>query len=164
MESRAKFLGHPLHQMLVVFPLGLFAAAVGFDLAALWRHDASLFVTAFQLIRAGLVLAAIAAVFGYIDWRAIPANTRARQVGALHAVGNVIVLVLFAVSWSLRRDDPAVPSTVAWVLSLAAFALAGVTGWLGGELVDRHRIGVADDAGLDAPSSLSTSRQSRTAA
>jgi uncharacterized membrane protein len=96
----------------------------------------------------------LAAVFGLVDWLAIPKGTRAKRIGALHGIGNVIVTGLFAVSWLLRYDTPTAPGALAIVLSIAGVGLALVTGWLGGELVDRLGVGVDDDAHLDAPSSL----------
>ena len=156
MESRAKILGHPIHQMLIPFPLGVLGMSVVFDIIALMlsRH-AALFTAAYYMIAAGIISALIAAVFGLIDFLAIPRGTRARRVGALHGIGNVVVVVLFAISWVLRRDQPADPSVIAIALSLAGFGLAGITGWLGGELVDRLSVGVDDGAHLDAPNSLS---------
>jgi uncharacterized membrane protein len=70
------------------------------------------------------------------------------------------VLLLFVGSWYLRYSNaqaivPYLPTTLGYVLSFVGFALAGLTGWLGGELVDRHGVGVDDGANLDAPSSLS---------
>jgi uncharacterized membrane protein len=62
---------------------------------------------------------------------------------------------LFVASWLIRYDDPAAPGVTPIVLSALAVALATVTGWLGGELVDRLAVGVHDGAHLDAPSSLS---------
>jgi uncharacterized membrane protein len=95
-------------------------------------------------------------VFGLVDWLAIPAGTRARRIGALHGIGNVVVLALCAVSWLLRAQaDNWHPSALALVFSFTGVALAGVTGWLGGELVDRLGVGVDKDADLNAPSSLS---------
>jgi uncharacterized membrane protein len=76
----------------------------------------------------------------------------------IHGLGNVVVLLLFISSWYLRYGEagpvPYLPSTAALVLSFIGFALAGVTGWLGGELVDRLSVGVDDGANLNAPSSL----------
>ena len=73
-------------------------------------------------------------------------------------LGNVVVLLLFLGSWYLRYSAPQVPpyipSTAALALSFIGFALAGVTGWLGGELVDRLSVGVDDGANLNAQSSL----------
>ena len=154
MEAKAKLLGHPIHQMLIVFPLGVLAMSLVFDLIALAAGWTRLHDAAYYMIAAGVISGLLAAVFGLIDFLAIPAGTRAKRVGALHGIGNVIVVVLFAASWWLRRDAPAEPETFAIILSAAASALAGVTGWLGGELVDRLGVGVDTGAHLDAPSSL----------
>jgi uncharacterized membrane protein len=156
MESRAKFLGHPVHQMLIVFPLGLLATAVIFDLIYLAGGNATMATVSYWMIVAGIVGGFAAAPFGWIDWFAIPRGTRAKSVGLWHGVGNVLVLLLFIGSWFIRRDLPERPETLAFVLSFAGAGLALVTGWLGGELVDRLSVGVDDGAHLDAPSSLSS--------
>ena len=155
MEARAKLFGHPIHQMLIVFPLGLLATALFFDLIALAmdRHP-GLFAASFYMIAAGIIGGLLAAVFGAIDFLKIPAGTRAKSVGRLHGVGNVIVVVLFAASWWLRRGTPTDPPTLAIVLAAAGAGLATFTGWLGGELVGRLGVGVDDGAHLNAPSSL----------
>ena len=71
-------------------------------------------------------------------------------------LGNVLVLVLFIVSWWLRRNSPNYqPDTFAYILSFAGAGLSLLTGWLGGELVERLGIGVDNGAHLDAPNSLS---------
>ncbi|HEV2706630.1 MAG TPA: DUF2231 domain-containing protein [Pyrinomonadaceae bacterium] len=158
MESRAKALGHPIHQMLIPFPFGLLATAVIFDIIYLLTSDAArastMATVAYYMIAAGIIGGLIAAPFGAIDYMAIPKNTRARAVGAWHGIGNVFVLLLFAGSWLMRRDEPTRPETLELVLSFAGFALAGLTGWLGGELVDRLGVGVDEGAHLDAPNSL----------
>jgi uncharacterized membrane protein len=157
MESSAKAAGHPVHQQLVVFPLGLLATAVVFDILGLITDVEGFATASFYMIGAGVVSGLLAAVFGAIDFLAIPVGTRARRVGAVHGLGNVVVVVLFAASWLLRSDEPGhSPGTVAFVLALAGAVLATVTGWLGGELVDRLGIGVAPDAGPDTPASFET--------
>lgn len=155
MEARAKLFGHPIHQMLVVFPVGLLATALFFDVLALAVGHEGLFTASFYMIAAGVIFGLLAAVFGLIDFLAIPGGTRAKRIGRLHGIGNVVVVVLFAASWLLRRDTPADPPTLAIVLAAAGAALATLTAWLGGELVDRLGVGVDDGAHLDAPSSLS---------
>ncbi|MFL5577432.1 MAG: DUF2231 domain-containing protein [Gemmatimonadaceae bacterium] len=155
MDARAKLLGHPIHQMLIVFPLGLLATAVVFDIVRLVTRNVGWSTVSFYMIGAGIIMGLVAAVFGFIDWLAVPANTRAKRVGRLHGLGNVVVVALFAASWYLRRGAPGSPSTLALVLSFAGGLLALVTAWLGGELVDRLGVGVDDGANLDAPSSLS---------
>lgn len=154
MESRVKLLGHPVHPMLVVFPLGLLGGSVVFDIVHLMTGTGRWADIAFWMIAAGVVGGLMAAVFGLVDVLAIPAGTRARRVGLLHGIGNVVVVALFVASWLLRRPEPYDPPLLAHVLSFAGFALAGVTAWLGGELVYRLGVGIDDHAGLNAPSSL----------
>jgi uncharacterized membrane protein len=154
MESRVKLFGHPVHQMLIVFPLGLLATSVVFDLIRLASSASYAGTVAFALIGAGLVGGLLAAPFGAADWLAIPAGTRAKSIGALHGGGNVVVLVLFAVSLWLRRGQVDQPPAAAWVVSFCGAAIALVTAWLGGELVDRLGVGVSPNAHLDARSSL----------
>lgn len=158
MESRAKLLGHPIHPMLVVFPLGLLGMAVIFDVLALALGSGYWSEIALWMMVAGVVTGLLAAPFGLIDWIAIPAGTRAKRIGALHGVGNVIVVLVFAASAWLRWPTPQEPSAPALLLSFGGFVLALITGWLGGELVDRLGVGVDEGAHLNAPSSLTTDR------
>ena len=161
MESRFKFAGHAIHPMLIVFPLGLFSTALLFDLIRMLHGGAGWGEAAFYDIAVGIVGGLLAAVFGFIDWLGLPSGTRARSVGMWHGLGNVAIVVLFAVSWVVRLPDPASPPVSAFVLALVAVLMAAVTGWLGGELVERLRVGVDDNARLDAPSSLSPDRVRR---
>jgi uncharacterized membrane protein len=154
MEARAKLLGHPVHQMLIVLPLGLLTGVVIFDVVFLLTRGWQWPLISYWLIPAGVLAGLLAAVFGFADWTGIPDGTRARRIGLLHGGGNVLVVALFAASWFLRTPD-AGPPTLALVLSFAAGGLAMVTGWLGGELVDRLGVGVDEGAHLNAPSSLS---------
>jgi uncharacterized membrane protein len=151
-----KLFGHSIHQMLVVFPLGLLTTAVIFDLLA-WRTGEPHWLTSgYYMIGAGLIGGAAAAVFGLLDWLAIPTNTRAKSLGLTHGLGNVIVLLLFLVSFLLRRPDPISPGVFAHICSYAGGLIALFTGWMGGELVTRLGIGVDDGANPNAPSSLDT--------
>jgi uncharacterized membrane protein len=155
MESKAKLLGHPIHPMLIVFPLGLLATSLIFDIIALAADNATLFIASYWMIAAGVIGGLLAAIFGLVDWLAIPNKTRAKEIGLWHGVGNVIVTALFAISWFLRRPTPDHPPATALLLSVIAVGMALVTGWLGGELVDRLGVGVDDGAHLNSPSSLS---------
>lgn len=155
MESRAKLLGHPAHQLLIVFPLGLLGTATLFDVIYWFNESRGLAVASYYMHLAGIVGGLVAAPFGTIDWLAIPSGTRAKRVGLIHGLGNVLVLTLYVVSALLRWDEIETPPVLARVISVVGFALAGVTGWLGGELVDRLGVGVDHGAHLNAPSSLS---------
>src|SRR3954470_4841193 len=127
MESRVKVAGHPVHPMLIVFPLGLLATAVIFDLIGLATHASRWTEVAYYLVGAGVIGGLAAAVPGWIDWFAIPARTRAKRIGLIHGAGNVTVVVLFVVSWLLRRDNPATPPTGAVVASLLGLAILVIT-------------------------------------
>lgn len=155
MESKAKVLGHPVHPMLVVFPLGLLATSFVFDVIAAAGGGGSFSRAAFYMIAAGIVGGLAAAVFGLVDWLAVPAGTRAKRVGALHGVANVVVVALFIVSWGIRYGTPDATPGPAMILSAVGVAIALFSGWLGGELVDRLGVGVDDGAHLDSPSGLS---------
>ena len=161
MESRTKLFGHPVHPMLVVFPMGLLGSAVVFDIIRLATGNGYWSEIAFWMMAAGIAAGLIAAPFGAIDWMAIPSGTRAARVGFLHGFGNIIVLALFALSWWMRRDVPGVPGTLALTASFLGFVLALATGWLGGELVDRLGVGVDEGANVNAPSSLTHRRAIR---
>lgn len=155
MESKAKIAGHPAHPMLVVFPLGLLATSLVFDLIALAIDYPDLHIAAYWMILAGVIGGLLAAIPGVIDLLQIPRGTRAWFIGILHGVGNVAVLTLFAISFILRQGIASDPGGIPVLLSVIASGFAIVTGWLGGELVDRLGVGVDDGAHLDAPSSLS---------
>ena len=154
MESRAKLLGHSVHQMLIVFPLGLFATGVLFDLVFYGTGNSKFAVVAYWMLLTGVAGALLAAPFGLIDWLGIPPHTRARRIGALHGGGNLVVTLLFLVSVLLREGTISSAPGLAYLCSFAGVLLALVTGWLGGELVDRLGVGVDDQANVDAPSSL----------
>lgn len=156
MESKAKILGHPIHPILIVFPLGLLTAAVIFDVIyyfSLFRISSEV---GFWMTVSGILGGLMAAVFGLIDWVAIPSDTRAKSVGLYHGIVNVIMVVLFIVSVYLRWNNPGyAPGLGSLVLSVMGIVISLVGGWLGGELV--HRLNVSNDPGahLNSPSSLS---------
>jgi uncharacterized membrane protein len=161
MESRAKLLGHPVHQMLVVFPLGLLVTAVIFDVVYFVNREEIFAQVAFWNIAAGLVGAVLAAATGLLDWMNIPRGTRARRIGLWHGLGNAVVFVLFVAVWFYRLGSTGYVVEPLWfVIELIAVGLGGITGWLGGELVDRLGVGVSSDANLNAPNSLSADHTS----
>lgn len=155
MEARAKLLGHAIHQMLIPYPLALLTTAILFDIIHLVAGNPLWATIAFWLIAVGIIGGLAAALFGLVDWTAIPRETRAKSVGVTHGVGNVVMVVLFAISWLMRRGNPGEPSMLASLISLVGGAISLYTGWLGGELVNRLGVGVDDGASLNAPSSLS---------
>lgn len=156
MESKVKILGHPIHPILIVFPLGLLTGAVIFDVIyyfSLFRISAEV---GFWMAVSGIAGGLLAAIFGAIDWWAIPSGTRAKNVGTYHGILNIIVVGLFVAAVYRRSGNPGYAlGPVSLVLEVIGVGVSLAGGWLGGELV--HRLNVSNDTGahLNSPSSLS---------
>src|ERR1044071_1211877 len=155
MESKVKLFGHPIHPMLVVFPAGLFVSAVILDILYLASRNPVFVTVSFYMIIIGVVGGLLAAIFGFIDWSGLPNNSRARSIGLWHGLGNFVIVVLFALSWLLRRGSPNfIPGGLAMIFSFAGIVFALITLWIGGELVYRLGVGVDRGANVNDPSSL----------
>lgn len=157
MRSRVRAAGHAVHPILIVFPLGLLTTAVGFDVLHLVTGRLSFAFTAAHLIAAGLLMGVVTAATGWLDWwLVVPRGTRARRIGLVHGLVNAAVLVVFAVSWTLRLAVPDwIPGWPAVIAGWVGLLAGGLGGWLGGELVERLGVSVEEGAHPDAPSSLS---------
>ncbi|MEU5939522.1 DUF2231 domain-containing protein [Micromonospora sp. NPDC047548] len=155
MESRLKALGHPVHPMLVMFPVALLVVGTLFDIIDAVGGPDFLGEVAYWNISVGLIGGLLAAAAGSFDLLAIPAGTRAKRVALTHAAANVAVILLFAAVWVVRLNAPSRAAGGALIaIEVVGVAILGVSAWLGGELVDRLGVGVDREAGLDAPSSL----------
>jgi FtsP/CotA-like multicopper oxidase with cupredoxin domain/uncharacterized membrane protein len=134
--------GHPLHPVLIPFPVAFLVGALGADLA-LWATGEPFWARAgLWLTGAGAWLGLLAAIPGLIDFATID-RARVHRIGWVHALGNGAVLALAMANWLLRLGDP-VAAVLPWGLVLSALAagLLAVTGWVGGELAYRHMVGV----------------------
>jgi len=141
--------------MLIPLPLGMFLGTLVFDIVYLLTDDPQFATVSFFMAVLGAIGGVAAAATGAVDYMNIPKGTRAKRVGTVHAIGNDIVIALFALSAFLRyRPDEYEPSALALTLTFAGAAASIVTGWLGGELVERLGVGVDANAHLDATSSL----------
>jgi uncharacterized membrane protein len=143
-QSTAKIAGHPIHPMLIPFPIAFFVAAFLCDLA-FWQNINPEWATAsLWLLGAGLVMAALAAVAGLTD---VLGDQHIRQLSDtwLHAGGNVVVVLIELYNFYSRyvHGSAAVIPT-GLVLSLIVVCILLFTGWKGWELVYRHRVGIAD--------------------
>jgi uncharacterized membrane protein len=148
-HSTANIGGHPIHAMLVQFPITFFVSAFVCDLV-FWSHpEQTGWATAsLWLIGAGLVMGALAALAGVTD---AAGDRQIRQMKDLwlHAGGNVLAVVLELLNLAIRlRGGTNVIVPTGLILSLLVVAILVFTGWKGGALVFRHRIGVADDSEL----------------
>jgi uncharacterized membrane protein len=136
---------HPIHPMLIPFPVAFLTATLGTDLAYSRTRDPFWARSSMWLLRLGLVSGAVAATAGAVDYLSIP-RARKHAIGPLHAVGNAGVLALSFANLASRWEDPEealVPRGLA--MSVTTTALLGVTAWAGAELVYRHRVGVAEE-------------------
>jgi uncharacterized membrane protein/nitrite reductase/ring-hydroxylating ferredoxin subunit len=143
MRSRASISSHPLHPMLVAFPIGLLVTSFVFDLIARWRDLPSLSSAAWYCIIAGLIGAVLAAIPGIVDlFGAIPPNSSARSRGYKHGILNGLVLVAFIADAAYRGGPGVMADNTSLILSAAGVVLLGCSGWLGATLVYRNQIAV----------------------
>lgn len=135
--------GHPIHPMLVPLPIGLLVGTLASDLAYLATRDPFWARAALALNGAGVATGIAAATAGAIDFLGRE-RIRANSTAWLHAAGNATALTLSTIALAARSRDPErAAASTGVALSLATGLILTVTGWLGGELVFRHRIGLA---------------------
>lgn len=143
MRSRAHFRSHPLHAMLIPFPLAFLVGGFVADLTAEVRGGTDLRIAAWYLLAAGLVTGLVAAVPGLIDYRnTVPPESSAKRRATRHLVVNSTALVFFALAWWLRGGPGVAADLPLLVLEGVGAALLVAGGWLGGTLVYRNQIGV----------------------
>ena len=150
---------HPVHPMLVNYPLGLLTVAPILDVVHWITRNGYWSTIAFWMIAIGTAVGLLAAVTGTIDWIGIPAGSRAKMVGLIHGAGNYFILALFVVSWLTRLNAQANPPIIAYVLSFLGAALLMGTGYLGGELTLHFGIGIEPGANPNASSPFSRSAE-----
>lgn len=143
-ESKAAIGKHPIHPMLIPLPIAFLLGALATDLAYWGTADIFWARASLWLVGVGLFTGLFAAIFGLIDFWGVR-RARQHRAGWIHAIGNVMALALALVSWLLRSDDPAsAVLPMGLILSFVIAVLLGVTGWYGGELSYRYKIGVIE--------------------
>ena len=144
MKSKVTIAGHPVHPMLIPFPLALWATSFVVDVLFYFLKNPTLLIISKFMIAAGCLGAIAAAIPGIIDWLAIR-DGEVKRVANWHARLNIAALVVFAISFLLRmgRYSELVGRrlTIPFLLSLVGVILISISGWLGGELVFRYGIG-----------------------
>jgi uncharacterized membrane protein len=156
-KARILVARHALHPMLVMFPLGLLTTSVAWDVCRLATGNPMWGTISFWTIVAGVIGGLLAAVPGFVDWLAIPQDTRAKRVGLYHMVLNLAVVALFVISLAARWTIPggygeAGVSRMIW--GWMAVAISTISAWLGGELIETLGVSVREGANPNAPSSL----------
>jgi uncharacterized membrane protein len=153
MRSKAAIGKHPIHPMIVPIPIGAFFLAFAGDIAHAATADAFWYRFSYVCIGAGLLFAALAAVFGIIEYVGVQMSAPGKKLAGWHARFNVAVILLYGVSFWLRRGDGALGTDrwpLAMGLAILAFLLLGVSGWLGGNLSYLHKVGVVEDEDPEA--------------
>ena len=148
MKSRLQFGGHPIHAMVVAFPIGLYSTALICDLLYALLNDAFWFRMAYWAILFGLVMHVMAAATGLPDFLAIMRDhemKNAQRAATSHLVFGVSLLVVQGLNLAVRNggETPAGGAIgMPLMVNLIGAALVGVQGWYGGELVYRHLVGI----------------------
>lgn len=144
-HSTAQIAGHPIHAMLVPFPIAFFAATCACDLVYRQTLNDFWFTATQYLLGAGIVMALLAAVAGFTDFFS-DSRIRAIPVAWWHMGGNLTLVLVQAVNWYLRHDQGAmVVLPTGLLLSITAVLIMLATGWLGWEMVYRKRVAIAEE-------------------
>ena len=151
MYSKVKILGHPVHPMLIAFPIAFYTAALACYMSYNSNNDIFWYKAGYIANLAGIITAVVAAIPGFIDWLSIPADSSAKKTGLIHLIANVTALVLYTISWFIQREkwdepNPGVGDSIA--LTTAGFVITIVAGFLGWTLVQKHHVGV-DETTVD---------------
>lgn len=142
MKSRAHIKGHPLHPILVTFPIAFYTGTLLFDILAKTYSPEFLF-TAYNLEIAALVSAGVAAIPGIIDYvKTVPPKSTAKERGAKHALTNVAVILCFGAALIYRTKNEVPNLNILIALEGVGEILLLFAGWMGGTLVYRNQIGV----------------------
>lgn len=144
MRSKARIIkGHPIHPMLVPFPLAALFGAFFFDLAGVAAQRPMWWITGGTLTVLGIVTAVAAAIPGLIDYvYVVPPDSTGRGRATRHMIANLSAVTLFAVAWVLRGGTSAEPTLLLLIMEGAGVLLLGAGGYMGGTLVFRNQIGV----------------------
>lgn len=140
--STVAIAGHPLHPLIVTFPIAFLTGVFGTDLIYWFTQDPFWARASFWLLAAGFAAGILAALTGLMDFLKID-RVKKHSAGWIHAVGNGGALLLTLINWVLRwnKVETAIVPT-GLLLSTVVAVLIGITGWYGAELVYRHKVAV----------------------
>ena len=142
MKSKASFKSHPLHPILVSFPIAFFIGTLLFDVLGIVYNGEHLHIAALYLEAAGIGFALLAAVPGIIDYIFIvPPKSSAKKRATKHGLTNTLMVIIFSAALYLRHNH-AIPFYFIIGLEVSGVVLLSIAGWLGGTLVYRNQIGV----------------------
>lgn len=142
MKSKIHLKGHPLHPILVSFPIAFFVGTFILDVLSLVTHRESFRSMAFYLEGGGIAFALLAAIPGFTDYLfTVPPDSSGKKRAATHGLINISMVVIFVSAWLFRQKQDI---SFSWIISLETVGviLLSVAGWMGGTLVYRNQIGI----------------------
>jgi uncharacterized membrane protein len=141
MRSAANIKSHPLHPILVSFPIAFFIGAFVFDLLALFNENELLATVAYYLLIAGMIGAIVAAIPGAVDYfMVVPPKSSGKSRATKHALLNISNLLIFFIAWLMKKNGG--DSYLVVGLEAVGVILLSIAGWLGGTLVYRNQIAI----------------------
>jgi uncharacterized membrane protein len=143
--SKIKVLDHPVHPMLVAFPITLFTMTLVAFVVYAANGDTTWFRFGYWANVAAVIAALVAAVPGFIDWLNIPNRLEAKRVGSIHMVLNLVVVAIFAINLGIQGahvDAATPPAALAVLLPAVGVTTLLVSGYFGWSLVQTHHVGV----------------------
>jgi len=140
MQGKATIAGHPVHPMLVPFPIGFLVGALICDIILAFTHNPFWPQVAVVLLGFGIVAALVTAVAGFIDYGTAPMSDAAKSTATRHMIFNLVAVVVFAIAFWLRLGDNV--STAGIVLTVVGVLIMAVAGYLGGHLSYHYGVGV----------------------
>ena len=139
--SSVAIAGHPIHPIIVIFPVAFLSGAAGADIGYWLTGDFFWARVSLWLIGLGALGGILAALIGFADFWRVP-RVRQRRAGWAHMALNVTALLLTLVNFGLRLGNPGFIVPIGALISLVVATLLAVGGWYGGELTFRHKVGV----------------------
>lgn len=139
MQGKATIANHPIHPMLVAFPIGFFGGTLVSDIVSIWGDKAFWPTMSLWLIAFGVIGALLAAVFGFTDYLTAPMSAPVKKTATTHMVLNLIVVACYVIAFLLRYGDHM--STIGYVATYVGLALLVASGWFGGHLVYVGHVG-----------------------
>ncbi len=140
MKDKVRVVNHPVHPMLIPFPIGLWVFSLVADIIYRLGGNANWATVAYYSLAGGIIGAIVAAVPGFLDYLAMKPS-RTKKIALWHMLINVGALVLFTLDFFLRRGAP--ETVLPFILSIVGVLFIGVSGWLGGHMV--YVLGMAVD-------------------
>lgn len=143
MQGKATIAGHPLHPMLVTFPIGCFVAAVVSDIISIWAGPVFWAEMSTWLLLFGVLGALLAAFFGLVDYLSAPMTPAAKSLAAWHMTLNIAMIVLFGLACAIRFLDHT--SVAGYALTGVGIVVLAISGVLGGNVAHKHLVGSSED-------------------